>query len=298
MMASCNLCPRSCRINRFEGELGFCKSGTFAKVSHFLPHSGEEPPISGTDGAGTIFFSNCNLSCIYCQNYQISQMGFGREVSAQKLSDMMFQLQKKGSHNIEFVSPTPHLPLILEGLDIAVQAGLNLPIVYNTNGYESLEALSILEGIVDIYLPDFKYADAGIAEDFSSAGDYPAKSLEAIKEMRRQVGDLILSNGIATRGLIIRHLILPSQLDNTLHLLNTIAKQISTDVFLSLMSQYSPVHKASDHREIGRKLTEEEYSKAMDWIEKMGFENVWYQELGSSEELLPDFSKRDPFQFS
>ncbi len=296
-MASCTLCPRSCQVNRLEGQLGFCKSGVQAKVSHFLPHFGEEPPISGTGGAGTIFFSNCNCSCIFCQNYQISQMGIGKEVSPLELSDMMLKLQNRGCHNIEFVSPTMHLPSILESLDLAVRAGLSIPIVYNTNAYEMLKSLSLLDGIVDIYIPDFKYADAEMAERFSSAYDYPEKALEAIKEMRNQVGDLDVSNGTAERGLIIRHLILPSQLENTFQVLTIIAEQISKEVYLSLMSQYNPVHKASAHKEIGRKLSREEYEKAMGWAVELGFENVWYQELESSEDFLPDFTKQDPFQF-
>jgi putative pyruvate formate lyase activating enzyme len=210
---------------------------------------------------------------------------------------MMLKLQDQGCHNIEFVSPTPHLPFILESLDLAARGGLNIPIVYNTNGYESLKSLSLLDGIVDIYLPDFKYADTEMAERFSSAHDYPEKALEAIKEMQNQVGDLDISDGTAERGLIIRHLILPSQLENTFQVLSTIADQISNEVYLSLMSQYHPVHIASEDEEIGRKLNRKEYEKAMAWAVELGFENVWYQKLDSSEELLPDFTKPEPFQF-
>ena len=297
ILSSCILCPRRCKVDRLTGERGFCKSGYLSSVAHFLPHFGEEPPLSGTKGAGTIFFSNCNLSCLFCQNYQISQLGIGNEMSAQELADMMLKLQTDGCHNIEFVSTTPHLHAVLHALEIAIQNGLRIPLVYNTNGYESLEGLAMLDGVIDIYLPDFKYADAELGERFSAVRDYRKHALPAIKEMQRQVGKLVIANGVAARGLIIRHLILPSYMSNTFGVLSLIAKEISSDVQLSLMSQYNPMYGAAEHKEINRKLTQEEYDLCIRKAEALGFENVWLQELGSADELIPDFTMRDPFNF-
>ncbi len=295
MLTECTLCPRACGTNRIEGKRGWCGTGISSKVSHFLPHFGEEPPLSGMKGAGTIFFSHCNLSCVYCQNHQISQMGIGEERSSDGLSHMMLELQERGCHNIEFVSPTSHLHAILGALEIAVGGGLIIPLVYNTNGYESLEALALLDGIIDIYLPDFKYADDEIGRRYSSVYDYSLHALSAIKEMQRQVGKLNIEDGVAVRGLIIRHLVLPGHVKNTVSVLSNIAQMLSTNVTLSLMSQYHPLHGAGTHREIGRKITEEEYAQCIDHAEKLGFEDVWIQERESSDELLPDFTANDPF---
>jgi putative pyruvate formate lyase activating enzyme len=297
MLSSCTICPRSCRVNRLRGERGFCKSGYRAKVSHFLPHFGEEPPITGQNGAGTIFFSHCNLACIYCQNHQISQEGIGGEAKKEDLSAMMLRLQEFGCHNVEFVSPTQHLPAILEALEMSIRKGLHIPLVYNTNGYESLETLAILDGIIDIYLPDFKYGDDEIAEKYSCVRDYPHRALESLQEMWRQVGELQGRDGAAAKGVIIRHLIIPSCMENTHKVLSLIAEKISTDVQLSLMSQYSPVHKACDHPEINRRLSVQEYDRCIEWTEKMGFKNVWIQELNSADDFLPDFTMHEPFTF-
>ncbi len=297
MLTACTFCPRECGARRMDGEKGWCGAQVESNVSHFLPHFGEEPPLSGTHGAGTIFFSRCNLSCIYCQNHQISQLGIGSERSADELAQMMLKLQSRGCHNIELVSPTPHLHAIIDALERATKCGLVIPLVYNTNGYESQEALALLDGIIDIYLPDFKYADDELGKKFSSVDNYSQHAIAAMQRMHRQVGELCIEDGIAMRGLIIRHLVLPGHVADTASALSIIAKTLSTDVQISLMSQYNPVHEAKAHREIGMKITKEEYAQCIDYAAKLGFENVWIQELESADELLPDFTARDPFSF-
>jgi putative pyruvate formate lyase activating enzyme len=244
------------------------------------PHHGEEPPLSGTKGSGTIFFTNCNLRCVYCQNYPISQLGNGAERTLGELACQMVWLQEQGCHNLNLVTPTHFMPQILKALGIAKERGFNLPIVYNTSGYESIEALQLLDGIVNIYLPDMRYADDAAALKYSSAPHYPEINRAAIKEMFRQVGNLVLDeNGVAQRGLIIRHLVLPVGLSGTDGVMKFLAEEISKDVYISLMSQYFPAYRAQEFEEIDRRITPEEYDEAYEIMQKYGLENGWVQEI-------------------
>jgi len=296
ILSSCTLCPRNCKVNRLKDEKGFCRSGKELIVSSAVVHFGEEPPISGTNGSGTIFFSNCNLKCIFCQNYQISQMGMGDKVTTEELADMMLSLQNKGAHNINLVSPTHFLPQILEGLYKAIEKGLKIPIVYNTGGYDSLETIKLLDGIVDIYLPDMKYSDNSAAEKLSSAPDYPQHNQATIMEMFRQVGNLKLDNSkVAVKGLLIRHLILPEDLAGSYNMLPFLANKISKDVWIGLMSQYHPSYMANKDKRLCRKITDEEYTKVIKRAEDLGFKNCLIQETNSSDLFLPDFEKAQPF---
>jgi len=293
----CVLCPWDCRIDRTAGKLGICKSTDRAKVSSATPHFGEEPMISGTKGSGTIFFSNCNLRCRFCQNYQISQEGLGSEISDDQLAEMMLMLQTKGCHNINLVSPTHFIPSIVSALEIAAGKGLHIPLVYNTNGYEKVETLEILDGIVDIYLPDIKYNANDIAVTFSNAPKYVDYNKAALKEMYRQVGDLKMDkDGIALKGLMVRHLVLPNDLAGTQKALKFIANELSRDVHVGVMAQYKPCYKAIDDTQLGRSLTPDEYRKAVRWAKESGLYNILTQELGSSEVFIPDFKREDPFK--
>ncbi|MEW6025969.1 MAG: radical SAM protein [Planctomycetota bacterium] len=296
ILEECTLCPRQCKVNRLKGDLGFCKSGSEAIISSAGPHYGEEPPISGTKGSGTIFFTNCNLRCVFCQNYQISQQGEGSPVTTENLAKRMIYLQEIGCHNINLVSPTHFVPQILEALALAIPKGLKIPIVYNTNGYDSLATLKLLDGIVDIYLPDIKYAGDRYAQEYSGVDDYVRHNRMALKEMYRQTGNLVTDeNGIAQRGLLIRHLVLPDRLAGTFDCLDFIAREISRDAYVSLMSQYHPSHKAHKHPLINRRLKQSEYKEVVAYAEKLGLENCFIQELISSDDFLPDFRLENPF---
>ena len=289
LLTSCALCPRNCGANRRQGQLGFCRSGFLPTVSSYNAHHGEEPPISGTRGSGTIFFSHCNLSCCYCQNWPISQLGQGQEVSCERLAGMMIELQQRGCHNINFVTPSHMTAQILMALEIAVPQGFNLPLVYNTSGYDSLNSLKLLEGVIDIYLPDIRYTDPRAAERYSGAGDYPAVNQAALKEMWRQVGELQLDDeGITFRGMLVRHLVLPNGLSQTKEALTFLAGEISPQVHLSLMSQFFPAHKANQTAELGRNISREEYRQAVEWAEEYGLENGWHQELDDTGGGPPD----------
>ncbi len=281
LLESCRVCPRECGVNRRKNDkLGFCRSGLNPVISSVSPHHGEEPPLSGTKGSGTIFFANCNLRCVYCQNYPISQMGNGVERTPGDLACQMVWLQEQGCHNLNLVTPTHFMPQILKAFGIARERGFRLPIVYNTSGYESLEALRLLEGIVDIYLPDMRYSDDAAARAYSVAPHYQEINREAIKEMYRQVGNLVLDeDGIATRGLIIRHLILPGGLSGTEGVMKFLAEEISRDVYISLMSQYFPAFKAHEFRELSRRITDDEYEVAYQAMLTYGLENGWVQEF-------------------
>ena len=294
---SCVLCPWDCRIDRIRGRLGVCKSSDKAKVSSAVPHLGEEPMISGKKGSGTIFFSNCNLRCIFCQNYQISQEGLGDEVTDGQLADLMLMLNAKGCHNINLVSPTHYLPNIISALAAAAERGLNIPLVYNTNGYEKIETLEMLDGIIDIYMPDIKYSSNDIAVEFSDAPKYFDYNKAALKEMYRQVGDLKLdSNSIAVKGLLVRHLVLPNDIAGSQKALRFIANGLSRDVYIGIMAQYKPCYKAIDDTQLGRTLIPDEYRKAVRWAKESGLYNILTQELDSSEVYLPDFKRTDPFK--
>lgn len=278
LLESCRVCPRQCGVNRLKGETGFCGMKFHPMVSSDNLHHGEEPPISGFKGSGTIFLTGCNLGCIFCQNYPISHLHHGIETKIPKLANMMLRLQKAGAHNINFVTPTHFVPQILGTLLIACQDGLHIPIVYNCGGYESMEALALLDGIVDIYMPDMKYSDSGMAEKYASASDYPEINRKAIQEMYRQVGDLhIDENGIATKGLLIRHLVLPENISGTNEILRFIAEEISANTYISLMSQYFPAYKASAAPPLNRRITPDEYEKAKASLENFGLYRGWVQ---------------------
>jgi putative pyruvate formate lyase activating enzyme len=279
LLESCRVCPRQCGVNRLKNDkLGFCRSGLNPAISSVNPHHGEEPPLSGTKGSGTIFLTNCNLRCVYCQNYPISQLGNGAERTPDELAGQMIWLQEQGCHNLNLVTPTHFMPQILKAFGIARERGFDLPIVYNTSGYESLEALRLLDGIVAIYLPDMRYADDAAARTYSVAPHYPEINRAAIKEMYRQVGNLVLDeDGIATRGLIIRHLILPGGLSGTEGVMKFLAEEISKDVYISLMSQYFPAFKAHEFRELSRRITADEYEVAYQTMRKCGLKNGWIQ---------------------
>lgn len=277
-LESCRLCPRECGANRLKGEKGLCGVDVRLWVSSYGPHYGEEPPLSGNSGSGTIFFTYCNLKCVYCQNYTISQLGDGDIVSEEDLANMMLYLQRLGCHNINLVTPTHFVPQILSALVMAVEKGLSIPIVYNTSGYEKLETLKLLDGIVDIYLPDMRYSSDVYSVKYSSAPRYPDVNRLAVKEMFRQVGNLVLDErGIAKKGLIIRHLVMPEDINGTEGVLKFIAEEISKDTYISLMAQYRPEYKAQDFPPLNRRITREEYKRAIEIAKNLGLRNVWTQ---------------------
>jgi putative pyruvate formate lyase activating enzyme len=262
-LQTCDLCGRKCHVDRFA-ELGSCRTGVDAIVSSYGPHLGEEDPLRGYQGSGTIFFAWCNLNCQYCQNYDISQLGHGDEVQPEELAKMMLSLQAQGCHNINFVSPTHVVAPILTAVLIAAQAGLRLPLVWNTGGYDSLATLALLDGVVDIYMPDMKYADAEIARRYSRVGEYPQVNQAAVKEMHRQVGDLAMDErGIAQRGLLVRHLVLPEGLAGTAEIARFLAEEVSRDTYINVMDQYRPCYKANELPPLNRSITRGEYQEAL-----------------------------------
>jgi putative pyruvate formate lyase activating enzyme len=284
LLERCSICPRRCKVNRIKDEQGFCKTGLKPKVCSFMLHHGEEPPISGRRGSGTIFFSCCNMACVYCQNYEFSQLGQGSDTSFQVLADFMLQLQDMGCHNINLVTPTHVMPQILQSLGLAVKGGLKLPIVYNSGGYELAEIIKLLDGVIDIYLADMRYADSESAVKYSSAADYPAYNQEAVKEMYRQVGTVqVDADGIIKKGLIIRHLVLPNSLSGTDKIMRFISREISQDTYISLMSQYTPYFKAQEYKELSRRVTYNEYEEAENIMHKYGLYNGWTQDAGGLE---------------
>ncbi len=295
MALSCTLCPRECKVNRMRGEKGFCQAGSDLTIGKCIPHFGEEPVITGSRGSGTVFFTYCNLKCSYCQNYQISQEQLGSLYSTDKLAESMLFLQEQGCHNINLVSPTHFLPHILNALKKAAGRGLTLPIVYNSNGYENNSVLKVLDGIIDIYLPDAKYGDDRWAQQLSKANNYSHYNRTALIEMYRQVGNLILNDeGIAQRGLIIRHLVLPEDCAQSETVLKTIKDHLGTEIHISLMAQYFPAFCASQNPLINRKLTPKEYHRSLSLLKTLGFENGWCQEPdGIGETFVPDFSKKE-----
>lgn len=279
LLAPCEVCPRRCGINRLKGETGFCGMGKDLMLSSHNLHFGEEPPISGTGGSGTLFLTGCSLKCVFCQNYPISQLSHGNRISIQDFAEAMLDLQKRGAHNINFVTPTHFAPQIMDALRIAYRSGLSIPLVYNCSGYESLAVLKLWEGIMDIYMPDMKYADPDASFTCSSARDYPLVNRAAVLEMHRQVGLLELdSRGIAKKGLLIRHLVLPGNLSGTEEILRFISEKISPDTHISLMRQYFPAHRADSHPLLKRRITDEEYEKARIKMEEFGLTNGWIQE--------------------
>lgn len=276
MLEDCTVCAQECRVNRLEGELGICRGGRRAAVSSYGPHFGEEKPLVGTRGSGTIFFTHCNLRCSFCQNYEISQEGEGNEVSLSELAEMMLELQKGGCHNINLVSPSHYVPQILEALLVASAMGLYIPIVYNTGGYDSLETLEVLDGVVDIYMPDFKFGDDEAGRMYTGAAGYFTVAKMAVKKMHEQVGDLVLDeSGLASRGLLVRHLVLPEDLAGTANVMKFLAEEISVDTFVNIMGQYYPSYKASDCPELSRRITSPEYRAAVKAASLAGLKRIY-----------------------
>lgn len=269
-LSPCRLCPNECGVDRLSGEKGLCQVGDKPMVSSYGPHFGEERPLVGFGGSGTIFFTYCNMACVYCQNWEISHLGEGEEISVRDLARIMLLLQARGCHNLNLVTPTHQVPFIVEALKLAAEEGLRLPLVYNCGGYESVETLRLLEGIVDIYMPDFKYADEAVAAKLSKVKGYPQKAKEALKEMHRQVGDLVLEEGLAVRGLLVRHLVLPGDLSGTKEVLTFIAREISPHTYVNLMDQYHPCGEARKYPPLDRVLFREEYEKALKWAREVG----------------------------
>lgn len=276
----CELCPRRCGVNRLEGETGFCNTGLPAKVYSYRQYLGEEPPISGHKGSGVIFFSHCTMRCAYCQNFRFSQNGTGYAADAQALHKIMASLTKRACHNINLVTATQYLPVVLEALSLAVDELRDTPIVYNTSGYESKNTLELLRGVVDIYLADMRYSDDNLSKLYSMTSDYVKVNREAISIMYKQVGELVVDEkGVAKRGLIIRHLVLPNQTKNTDGVLKYIASNLSKNIHISLMAQYIPMYKAGDFPEINRVLMRDEYETARKLLERYGLDCGWTQEL-------------------
>ena len=284
MLEKCVICPHNCGVNRLDGQVGRCKSRDTVKISLYSTHNFEEPCISGKRGSGTVFFSNCNMNCVFCQNYEISQHGKGKEISIEELADIFIKQQEKNVENINLVTPTSYVPQIIEAIKIARGNGLKLPIVYNTNGYEKVETLKMLDGFVDIYLPDFKYSDNELGKRLSKVDNYFEIATEALKEMYRQTGKAVFNDeGIMQRGMIIRHLVLPNHILNSRRVLKWINENMH-DVYVSVMAQYFPTYKAKEIDDISRKLTKEEYEQIENYLYRLDLENGYIQELGEHEE--------------
>jgi putative pyruvate formate lyase activating enzyme len=280
LLSSCRLCPRACGADRLGGETGYCGAAAVARVAAVSIHHGEEPPISGTRGSGTVFFSHCNMACLFCQNYPISQLGNGRAMDTGALAAELLRLQGKGAHNVNFVTPTPHAPQLAEAVRTARAGGFRIPVVYNTNGYDSPEALRLLDGVVDIYLPDAKYRSAKLAAEASGTPDYAEANDAAIAEMVRQTGFLSVGeDGVATRGVLVRHLVLPGRVDETEAVLANLANLFGPDLPLSVMGQYFPAYRAAETAGFERKLGRREYERAVAAAERAGFRNVFIQEI-------------------
>ena len=288
MLEKCELCGFRCKVNRKE-KRGACNCGELPKLALVSKHMWEEPCISGEKGSGTIFFSGCNFSCIFCQNYQISQDGFGKEIKVERLAEIFLEQQERGVNNINLVSPTPYVPIIIKALKIAKEKGLKIPIIYNTNGYETVETIKSLKGFVDVYLPDLKYFDDRIGLQYSKIPNYFKIASAAILEMYKQVGNPVLDeNGIIKKGLIIRHLVLPGNIMQTKKILDWIRENLPSDIYISVMAQYFPTYKAKEDKILGRKISKREYEIVLDLL--MDFENVYIQELGThEEEYVPKF---------
>ena len=306
MLEDCNICPKDCRVNRLNNEIAACYSGYKPVVSSYCVHYGEEPVLAGSkenfndNGVGNIFFGNCNLRCVYCQNYEISQnhkLEIKNEVTIKRLAEIMLELQNQNVNAIGFVSPTHFVPQIVSALNYAVKEGLNLPLIYNTNSYDSAEVLKLLEGIIDIYLPDMKYSEEEYGFTYSKVKNYVSNSRNAVSEMYRQLGsEMIIENGLLKRGLIIRHLILPNDIAGSYDTLKFIS-DLDSKISISLMSQYYPVHKALDSDLLSRNIREREYEKILEWMEELKLENGFLQEYSSENYYRPDFNNRtEPFK--
>lgn len=276
----CNICPHNCNINRNVGKIGRCRATDKIKIALYSSHNFEEPCVSGEKGSGTVFFSNCNLNCVFCQNYEISQLGKGKEITIEELAKIFLIQQEKGVENINLVTPTSYVPQIIEAIKIAKKEGLNLPIVYNTNSYENIETIKMLEGYVDIYLPDLKYAENKLAKEYSKIDNYFEIATKAIKEMVKQVGvPKFDENGIMKNGVMVRHLVLPNNVENSKKVLKWLVKNLPKEIYISIMAQYFPTYKAKEIEKINRKLTNEEWREIEDYIQYLGIENGYVQEL-------------------
>jgi putative pyruvate formate lyase activating enzyme len=271
MLTACTLCPRRCRVNRLDGEKGYCRAGRDLSVSSVFPHHGEEPPLVGRHGSGTIFLAHCNLRCVFCQNYEISHLGSGERATTGQMARYMIRLQEIGCHNINFVTPTHFAPQIMAALPEAIESGLRVPLVYNCGGYESIDVIRLLDGMVDIYMPDVKFFSSDVAERLCNAPDYPQVIKSVLKEMHRQVGDLVMdSRGIAERGLLIRHLVMPQGLAGTEEVMRFIAEELSPQSYVNIMAQYRPVYKAVEFQDVNRGITPSEFYEAVEIARRRG----------------------------
>ena len=285
MLEKCNLCPRECNVNRANGKVGKCRATDKIRIALFSIHDFEEPCISGEKGSGTIFFSNCNLNCVYCQNYEISQQGKGKDITTEELANIMLKQQERKAENINLVTPTSYVLPIIEAIKIAKQKGLSIPIVYNTNAYEKVETLKLLEGQIDIFLPDFKYADNNLGKQYSNVDHYFETATKAIEEMIRQVGIPKLDErGMMKQGVMIRHLVLPGELENSKRVLKWLKDHISDEIYLSIMAQYFPTYQTKNMKRLNRKLTKKEWEEIERYVEMLGITNGYLQELGDHEE--------------
>lgn len=290
-LKQCKICPHNCNVNRLNGKIGRCKCADKIKIALASVHNYEEPCISGINGSGTIFFSNCNMNCIYCQNYEISQLGKGKEISIKELANIFINQQEKGVNNINLVTPTMYAFQIIEAIKLAKKNGLIIPIIYNTNGYEKIETLKALQGYIDVYLPDLKYYSNKLSIKYSKVNNYFSVATEAIKEMYRQVGTPKFNeDGIMQRGIIIRHLVLPNHIQNSKNILKWIKENMPQDVYVSIMAQYFPTYKAKEDELLNRKLTKKEYKEIEKFLYTLDLKNGYIQELGEhEEEYVPDF---------
>lgn len=294
MLDKCYLCPRNCGVNRIEGKKGYCKCDDKIKIALVSKHIYEEPCISGKNGSGTIFFSNCNLNCVYCQNYEISQLGKGKEVSINRLAEIFLEQQERNANNINLVTPTMYVYQIIEAIKIAEKEGLSIPILYNSNGYENIDTIKLLEGYIDVYLPDLKYYSNEIAIKYSKAPQYFEIATDAIKEMYKQVGSVELDkNGIIKKGVIIRHLILPNHIQNTKNILKWIKNNMDDNVYISIMTQYFPTYKSKENDEINRKISLKEYNEIKKYLITLDLTNGYVQEYKKNcneENYVPNFN--------
>lgn len=291
MLENCMICPHKCGVNRLEGNKGRCKCDDKLKIALASLHMFEEPCISGENGSGTVFFSNCNLNCIYCQNYEISNLGKGKEITTEHLAEIFLKQQEKNAHNINLVTPTMYVYQIIEAIKIAKSKGLNIPIIYNSNGYENIETIKLLNGYIDVYLPDLKYYTNELSKKYSKVDNYFETATKAIKEMCNQVGQAKFDeNGLIKKGVIIRHLVLPNHIQNTKNILKWISDNMPDDIYVSVMAQYFPTYKAKDDDLINRKLNKKEYNEVLNYLYSLDLENGYIQELGlHEEEYVPNF---------
>lgn len=293
-LSKCDICPRKCGVNREKGELGFCKMKDKIKIARYSLHYWEEPIISGETGSGTIFFSGCNLKCIFCQNYKISSENMGKEISVERLKEICLELQNMGANNINLVTGTHFLPLIKEALILAKKEGLTIPIVYNTSSYENVDSLKEMEGLIDIYLPDLKYYDSKLAENFSLANNYFEIATNAIKEMVRQTGKPVIENNIMKKGVIVRHLLLPNHLEDSKKIIKYLHDTYDEDIYISIMNQYTPIKKFDKHPELNRTLTDKEYDELVNYACDLNITQAFIQEGETCKEsFIPDFTNYD-----